>query len=222
MRVVYVTGLVVLLDQVAKLYIKGFEIPFLHLYHAGIPLGASYSIFGDYLRITFIENPGMAFGIDVGGKLFLTIFSIVASIGIFLYLYKIRGEALVIRFALALILGGAMGNLIDRVFYGVVFGESSLFYGKVVDFIDVDFFNLDFLGVHLSRFPVFNLADSAVSIGVVMLLVFHRRFTESETGAATLPTSAPALDTPGEPTSPAPGAANNLTGRTEDSGNAPS
>jgi signal peptidase II len=122
----------------------------------------------------------MAFGIDVGGKLFLTIFSIFASIGIFIYLYKIRGEAFVIRLALALILGGAIGNLIDRVFYGVIFGEGALFYGRVVDFIDVDFFNLDVMGFHLNRFPVFNLADASVSIGVVMLLVFHRSFTESE------------------------------------------
>lgn len=180
MRVVYLTGIVVLLDQAAKLFIKGFDIPILNLYHAGIALGASYPIFGDFLRLTFIENPGMAFGIDVGGKLFLTIFSIFASIGIFIYLYKIRQEAFVIRLALALILGGAIGNLIDRVFYGVIFGEGPLFYGKVVDFIDVDFFNFDFWGFHLTRFPVFNLADSAVSVGVVMLLVFHRRFAESE------------------------------------------
>lgn len=180
MRVLYLTGIVVLLDQVTKLLIKGFDVPILNLYHAGIALGASYPIFGDFLRLTFIENPGMAFGIDVGGKLFLTIFSIFASVGIFIYLYKIRGEALVIRLALALILGGAIGNLIDRVFYGVIFGEGALFYGKVVDFIDVDFFNVDLLGFHLNRFPVFNLADSSVSVGVVMLLMFHRRFTEAE------------------------------------------
>ncbi len=183
MRVLYLTGVVVLLDQAAKLFIKGFDLPILNLYHAGIPLGASYPIFGDFLRLTFIENPGMAFGIDVGGKLFLTIFSIFASIGIFIYLYKIRGEAFVIRLALALILGGAIGNLIDRVFYGVLFGEGPLFYGKVVDFIDVDFFNLNVMNFHINRFPVFNLADSSVSIGVVMLLFFHKRFTEAEQSA---------------------------------------
>ena len=192
MRVLYVTGIIVLLDQAAKLFIKGFDIPFLHLYHLGIPLGASYPIIGDFLRITFIENPGMAFGIDVGGKLFLTVFSIVASIGIFIYLFKIRQEALVIRLALALILGGAIGNLIDRVFYGVIFGEGSLFYGKVVDFIDVDFFNIDFLGYHINRFPVFNVADSSVSIGVVMLLLFHKRFTVVEGANALAAETSPA------------------------------
>ena len=211
MRVLYLTGIVILVDQAAKLFIKGFDIPILALYHAGIPLGASYPIFGDLLRLTFIENPGMAFGIDVGGKLFLTIFSIFASIGIFIYLYKIRAEAFVIRLALALILGGAIGNLIDRVFYGVIFGEGPLFYGRVVDFIDVDFFNLDVMGFHLNRFPVFNLADASVSIGVVMLLVFHRSFTESEqtttspedsASNANLPEGAPvpASDNPHEAT----------------------
>ena len=198
MRVLYVTGFVVLLDQVAKLLIKGFKIPFLHFYHQGILIGSGFPVIGDFLRLTFIENPGMAFGIDVGGKLFLTIFSIIASIGIFIYLYKIRQEALVIRLALALILGGAIGNLIDRVFYGVIFGEGSLFYGKVVDFIDVDFFNIDFLGYHINRFPVFNVADASVSIGVVMLLMFHKRFTTvDESGGLAVETN-PAPRPPGD------------------------
>ena len=202
MRVLYVTGIIVLIDQAAKLFIKGINIPFLHLRHLGIQVGTSIPIVGDFLRLTFIENPGMAFGIDVGGKLFLTIFSIVASVGIFIYLLKIRQEALVIRLALALILGGAIGNLIDRVFYGVIFGEGSLFYGKVVDFVDVDFFNIDFLGYHINRFPVFNVADSSVSIGVVMLLLFHKRFTTAEdantlaTGTVPAPSAPPDLPLP--------------------------
>lgn len=193
MRITYVTLIIILLDQITKLLVKGFSIPFLNFYHAGLVLGSSYPIFGDLVRLTFIENPGMAFGIDVGGKLFLTIFSIAASIGIFFYLYKIREEAFIIRFSLAMILGGAIGNLIDRVFYGVIFGEGSLFYGKVVDFVDVDFFNLDFLGFHMSRWPVFNVADATVSIGVVLLLLFHRRFTEAgepKVSLATTSTSA--------------------------------
>ena len=198
MRVLYVTGIVVLLDQVAKLLIKGFKIPFLHFYHSGILVGSGFSVIGDFLRVTFIENPGMAFGIDVGGKLFLTIFSIAASIGIFVYLYKIRQEAFVIRLALALILGGAIGNLIDRVFYGVIFGEGSLFYGKVVDFIDVDFFNIDFLGYHINRFPVFNVADASVSIGVVMLLLFHKRFTAVDDSSGLVVATNPAPRAPGD------------------------
>jgi signal peptidase II len=179
MRVLYVTGFIVVVDHIAKFLVKGFDIPSLGLYHAGMPLGASYPIFGDFLRLTFIENPGMAFGIDVGGKLFLTLFSVLATGGIFYYLYKIREEAFVIRLSLALILGGAVGNLIDRVFFGVIFGEGALFYGKVVDFIDVDFFNIEIFGYHLTRWPVFNFADASVSCGVILLLIFHRRFTEA-------------------------------------------
>jgi signal peptidase II len=217
MRVLYVTGIIVLLDQAAKLFIKGFDIPFLHLHHLGILLGTSYPIIGDFLRITFIENPGMAFGIDVGGKLFLTVFSIVASVGIFIYLFKIREEALVIRLALALILGGAIGNLVDRVFYGVIFGEGSLFYGKVVDFIDVDFFNIDFLGYHINRFPVFNVADSSVTIGVVMLLLFHKRFTTAESANLRVAETNPAPSAPQELPLPASADRANLDNRREGS-----
>ena len=180
MRVLYLTAFIVALDQTAKLLVKGFSVPFMDFYHAGVPLGSSRAILGDFVRLTFIENPGMAFGIDIGGKLFLTLFSIVASGGIFYYLFKIREEAFVIRFSLAMILGGAIGNLIDRVFYGVFFGEGPLFYGKVVDFVDVDFFNIELFGFHISRWPVFNVADASVSLGVILLLIFHRRFTESE------------------------------------------
>jgi signal peptidase II len=212
MRALYLTGFVVLLDQVAKLLTKGFEIPFLHLYVSGMALGTSYPIIGDFLRLTFIENPGMAFGIDLGGKLFLTIFSIVASVGIFIYLYRIRQEALVIRLALALILGGAIGNLIDRIFYGVVFGEGPLFYGKVVDFIDFDFFNLDFIGIHASRFPVFNIADACVSCGVVLLLLFHRKFTEPDRAAAALASATPLSEIP----QTAPGDLGNNLDRSQD------
>lgn len=198
MRILYVTGIIVFIDQLTKLLIKGFSVPFLGVYHGGVPIGSSRPILGDFVRLTFIENPGMAFGIDVGGKLFLTLFSVAASIGIFAYLYKIREEALVIRLSLAMILGGAIGNLIDRVFYGVVFGEGSFFYGKVVDFIDVDFFNIDFLGFHISRWPVFNIADAAVSTGVLILLVFHRRFAKGEEPAMSIAESSSIMRGDGE------------------------
>lgn len=197
MRVLYVTAVIVVLDQISKLLVKGFSIPFLDFYHAGVPLGSSHAILGDFLRLTYIENPGMAFGIDVGGKLFLTLFSVVASVGIFYYLYKIRNESFIIRFSLAMILGGAIGNLIDRVFYGVFFGEGPLFYGKVVDFVDVDFFNVDILGFHISRWPVFNVADASVSVGVLLLLIFHRRFTHEEQ-ATFVPSTNPATESAAE------------------------
>ena len=178
MRILYVTAGIIVADQLTKLLVKGFSIPFLGLYHEGYPVGTSFSVLGDLVRLTYIENPGMAFGIDFGAKLFLTLFSIVASIGILLYLLRIKEESFLIRLCLAMILGGAIGNLIDRVFYGVLFGEAPLLYGKVVDFVDIDFFNIDVLGYHISRWPVFNIADACVSVGVVMLVVFHRRFSK--------------------------------------------
>lgn len=178
-RVLFVTLFIVIADQLTKFMIKGIDIPMLGISFQGMPLGNSIPVLGDFLRITFIENPGMAFGIEVvDGKIFLTLFSILASVGILLYLYMMRNEKMLFRLSLALILGGAVGNLIDRVFYGVIYGESTLFHGKVVDFIDVDFFNIDFLGFQLSRFWVFNIADASVSIGVVMMLLFHRSFVD--------------------------------------------
>jgi signal peptidase II len=169
---------IVLADQLSKLWIKGIQIPALGIHFAGLPLGSSRPIFGNLLRLTYIENPGMAFGIDIGGKIFFSFFSILASLGILYYLYKARHENLVFRIALAMILGGALGNLIDRLFYGVLFHEGPFFYGRVVDFIDADFFTMNFFGYHLSRFPVFNIADASVTCGVILMIVSHRRATE--------------------------------------------
>lgn len=180
MKVLYLTACIIIADQITKFFVKGIEIPLLGIALQGMPLGSSIPIFGDFLRITFIENPGMAFGIEMGGKFFLTLFSVIASIGILIYLYIMRKESFVFRLSLAMILGGAVGNLIDRVFYGIIYGEAPLFYGKVVDFIDVDFFNIDFLGFHLTRFWVFNIADASVTIGVLTMLLFHRSFVNEK------------------------------------------
>jgi signal peptidase II len=172
---------VVIADQVTKLLIRGITIPFLGINVVGMPLYSSTPIIGDFLRFTYIENPGMAFGIDFGWKSFFAIFSIIASMAIFLYLYRVRQESRLVRFSLALILGGAIGNLIDRVFYGPLFDGTALFHGRVIDFIDFDFFNVNLFGYNFSRFPVFNIADAAVTVGVIMLLVFHKRtFEESQ------------------------------------------
>ncbi len=198
MRILYVTLFVVLGDQATKLFIKGFSISALGIHVKGIPLGSTIPVLGNFGRLTYIENPGMAFGIDVGGKLFFSVFSVIASIGILFYLYKMRNERLLFRFSLALILGGAIGNLIDRVFYGVLFNDGGLFYGKVVDFIDIDFFNVSIFGYHLSRWPIFNIADSSVTIGVLILLIFHRSFVieEEEIGKPSLEPAAASPDTP--------------------------
>jgi len=174
LKVLYVTLSIVVLDQLTKILVKGFAIPFLGIQWEGMHYGQSIPLIGDVLRLTYIENPGMAFGIDFGGKVFFALFSIIACIGIFWYLYRIREERLRVRLPFALILGGAFGNLIDRVFYGVFYGEAPLFQGSVVDFIDVIFFNINIFGYQMTRWPVFNIADSAVTIGVILLLIFHR------------------------------------------------
>jgi len=203
--VLVLSGFIILCDQVTKLLVKGVHAPALGISVTGMQYGASKQMVGDFFRLTYIENPGMAFGIDVGGKLFFSLFSIAASLAILLFLYHARHEPLGFRISLALILGGAVGNLIDRVFYGVLFDEAPLFYGKVVDFFDLDFFDINILGYHLSRWPVFNIADASVTIGVLLLLFFHRREGNEEAavteqvvteGNATLPSRDPDTDNP--------------------------
>lgn len=190
MRIIFLTLGIVVADQLSKLAVKGISIPALGIDWQGVAYGSSRPIFGDALRLTYIENPGMAFGIDIGGKMFFSLFSIIASAGILFYLYKARNEHFLFRAALALILGGAVGNLIDRVFYGVLFSEAPLFYGRVVDFIDADFFNINLFGHQLSRWPVFNIADASVTCGVVLMLFAHRRSAGQEKLAGGTPAGA--------------------------------
>lgn len=177
MKVLYVTFVMVFIDQISKLWVKGFSIPFLNLRHEGMYYGQSINVIGDFFQLTFVENPGMAFGVDVtdNAKLWLSLFSIVASIGLFVYLYSVRKQSLSLRIALSMILAGALGNLIDRVFYGVFYTYSSLFYGKVVDFFDFDFFDFQIFGRTYDRWPIFNVADMCVSIGVLILLLFYKQ-----------------------------------------------
>lgn len=182
MRILFVTLFVVVIDQLSKLYVKGISIPSLNINFPGMFYGEKIDVIGSFFRITFVENPGMAFGIDLGisSKLFLSLFSIFASIGILYYIFKIRKEGFAFRLSLALILGGAVGNLIDRLFYGVIFGYAPLFYGKVVDFLDVDFFDIDFFGYNYDRWPIFNVADMAVSIGVILLLIVSKSYSKQQ------------------------------------------
>ena len=157
--------------------VKGFSIPFLNINYEGMYLGQMIPVIGDFFRITFVENPGMAFGYDPGSsfKLIISIFSLAASIGLVFYLYVIKDKSWSLRIAIALILGGAVGNLIDRTFYGVIYNYAPLFYGKVVDFFDVDFFDFTLFGRSYDRWPVFNIADAAVTIGVLVLVFFYKK-----------------------------------------------
>lgn len=141
MRILILSGLVIILDQFTKLLVK-----------ANFQLYESIKITGDFFRLTYIENPGMAFGIVLAGPWFFTFFSTIASLAITVILYKMRQERFVLRASLALVLGGAIGNLIDR-----------FAYGRVIDFLD--------FGIGAHRFPVFNIADTAVSIGMIALIL---------------------------------------------------
>ena len=183
MRVLYLTLGVIFIDQISKFYVKGINIPSLNIYFDGMYYGESISVIGDFFRITFIENPGMAFGFNPGSdfKLWISIFSLVASFGLIVYLYVVRHKSLSLRISLALILGGAVGNLIDRMFYGIIYKYAPAFYGKVVDFFDLDFFNFAIFGRSYDRWPIFNIADASVTIGVAILVLFYRQHkTEDE------------------------------------------
>jgi signal peptidase II len=182
LKALYLSFAVVVIDQVTKLMVKGFSIPFLNINYEGMYLGQMIPVFGDFFRLTFVENPGMAFGYDPGSdfKLIISIFSLVASIGLVFYLYVIRDKSWSLKIAIALILGGAVGNLIDRTFYGLFFDYSPLFYGKVVDFFDVNFFDFTLFGRSYDRWPVFNIADAAVTMGVLILLLFYKKHQEED------------------------------------------
>jgi signal peptidase II len=176
LRVLYLTLAVILADQVSKFYIKGISLPVFNIKFDGMYLGESIPVINDFFKITFTENPGMAFGFDPGSdfKLFISVFSLVASIGLLVYLFTVRNKSLSLKIAIALILGGAVGNVIDRMFYGLIYDYAPLFYGKVVDFFDFDFFNFSIFGRSYDRWPIFNIADAAVSIGVLILLFFYK------------------------------------------------
>ncbi|GMQ82547.1 MAG: hypothetical protein BMS9Abin05_2001 [Rhodothermia bacterium] len=143
----------------------------------------SISIIGDWFRLTFTENPGMAFGIEYGPSALITVFSIVATGLIILYLRNIGHIYSPYRLSLFLVLGGAIGNIIDRVFYGMILYDAPLFTGKVVDFIHINAWrgfvpeSIPLLGGrYFQLFPIWNVADMAIVLGVVGILVFQRRF----------------------------------------------
>jgi len=180
LKVLIVTVFVVIADQISKLYVKGISIPKLGILIPGMPYQSSINVIGDFFKITFIENPGMAFGLQIGGKLFLSLFTIFATILLFFFLFKNRNEVFLLRLALAFILGGAIGNLIDRVFYGKIYDYAPYFYGRVVDFLHFDFPNFTILGKTIYSWPIFNIADISVSVGFLMILIGYKKIFHKE------------------------------------------
>jgi signal peptidase II len=165
--------IILLLDQLSKIWVKSsFEL-YEELY-----------IFS-WFRLLFVENDGMAFGIEWGDKIYLTLFRIVASLGIATYLgyCVMKNETWTLLTCISLVLAGASGNIIDCVFYGKWFDYAPYFYGKVVDMlyfplIEGHFWNWIPMvgGEHFIFFsPIFNIADSAICIGIFLLLIFEKR-----------------------------------------------
>ncbi len=155
---------ILLLDQITKYWIR-----------SSLPLYESLPVLSeDFFRLTHVENTGVAFGLKAGSMLFLSAFNALASILLIYYLLKHPFETTsryprFQRFSLALILGGALGNLMDRAFRG-----------HVTDFLDFDF--PDFI---MTRWPVFNVADSAVTVGVTLWAIHLVFFTKPANTAPT-------------------------------------
>ena len=198
-KAIAIIFIVLLIDQISKIYIKT------HFF-----LGETVYIFGlDWARLHFVENNGMAWGTEFGGrtgKLFLTLFRLVAITGIGYWLVSSikQNASKLLTFAIALIFAGAFGNIIDSVFYGIIFntpGGTSLatlfaenpygtiFHGKVVDMFYFPFIQngifpswIPFIGGKTFTFfnAIFNVADFAISVGVGILIVFNKRVFPKE------------------------------------------
>ncbi len=187
------------IDQVIKIWIK-----------TTMTLDDHKMVLGKYLQLYFIENNGMAFGMQLGddwGKIALTVFRIIACVMIFWFLYDLskKSNDKFKMTVFALIFAGAVGNTIDCIFYGQLFsastynnvatmfpsggGYTSLFKGKVVDMFYCEIFRIhqseaswlpgflfDRNGEWIFFRPIFNFADSCISVGVVMLLIWQKRF----------------------------------------------
>ena len=198
---VFVILLVLLIDQASKIYIKT---------HYGYYDG--FNIFGlKWARIYFVENEGMAYGMKLGGdygKLILSLFRILMlAVLIYLLIKLIKsGEKLSLIISFSLIIAGALGNIIDSAFYGMIFSETPQYHqgvaeifpegggyagflhGKVVDMLYFPIIDtvlpewVPFWGGQRFVFfqPVFNIADSAITIGVISLLLFNRNFFTSK------------------------------------------
>ncbi len=176
--------LLIAIDQASKLAVHHY------LYQSP---GGQFKVFGDWFKLYYVTNPGMAFGIQIEhiyGKLFLTGFRLVAMFFIIYYMIKLaqKGAANGLLFALSMILAGAIGNLIDSIFYGVFLNNappgspSPWFHGQVIDMIFIDFWEgfipswVPIWGNQYYTTPIFNIADSCIFIGVCLILMFQSTF----------------------------------------------
>lgn len=186
-----------IIDQISKFWVK-----------LTMKSGDEFSYIGNWARIHFVENEGMAFGMSFGagiGKFLLTFFRIIAVLFISYYLsqqIKNKNASKGFVFALALILTGAMGNIVDSIFYGQIFsgseeqiatlfpaqGYASWFHGRVVDMFYFPIYRgilpnwIPFFGGKFFEFFqfIFNVADACITIGVFIILIFQKKFFKEE------------------------------------------
>lgn len=176
---------IILLDQLVKV-----------LVHFNMDLGVigQIKIFGDWFKLHYTLNPGMAFGMELGsqhGKLFLTFFRLFAMVGIAYYLYYLAKKEVSsgLLWCVALILGGAVGNVIDSTFYGVIFNNAPYnastpwFHGQVIDMFYIDIWEgriPEWIplwgGQYIALWPIFNIADASIFTGVLTILIFQKKF----------------------------------------------
>jgi signal peptidase II len=185
---------VIALDQVVKMVV--------HFNMVRGPEGEIH-VLGNWFKLHYLTNPGMAFGMELpfeNSKVVLTLFRIVAMIAIGFYLYLLyRKKAHPgMLLCMGLILGGAIGNLIDSIFYGVWLDNapydapSPWFYGQVVDMFYIDIWEGEIArwvpfwgGKYIALWPVFNIADAAIFIAICIILIWQKRFfkSHSESGS---------------------------------------
>ncbi len=178
--------MVIAIDQTSKLLVY---------YNMEMGTAGEIHVLGDWFRLHYLLNPGMAFGIKWEhefGKLLLTIFRLIAMVGIcyyIFYLYRHKAHS-GLMWCMGLILGGAVGNVIDSTFYGVLLDNAPYdaptpwFHGQVIDMLFFPLFDGHYpdwipgIGGNYFLFfsPVFNIADSSIFIGVVIILIFQKRF----------------------------------------------
>ncbi|SFQ29227.1 lipoprotein signal peptidase [Hymenobacter arizonensis] len=181
--------LIIALDQLSKWAV--------HTYMQMGSIG-EIPLLGDWAMLNYTLNPGMAFGAELPapyGKLVLTGFRLVAVFGLSYYIIRLCRQRAASGYiaCLALILGGAVGNLIDSIFYGVIYDNAPAgsptrwFYGQVIDMIYVPLYRGVFPqswplvgGEYSSGFPIFNIADSSIFIGVVLILINQSRFFKED------------------------------------------
>ncbi|MBR5019650.1 MAG: lipoprotein signal peptidase [Bacteroidales bacterium] len=178
-RITILVVLLLILDQVVKILVK-----------THMSLGQSIPVFGKWFQILFIENNGMAFGLQFGeswGKLALSLCRLVLIVLIIVYLRKLLKKPETptgVLVGLAVILCGAIGNMIDSMFYGIVFDYAPFLFGKVVDMLYFPLIDTtlpaDFPvwgGRHIIFFrPIFNIADSCITCGAIYLLLFQWKY----------------------------------------------